>query len=127
MFRSNIAVNEWSAGNASHCSERQKRILMDIWPALKENGILIYSTCTFNPGENEENIKWLTEKHEAECIRMDMSDFKGITEIDFQGIYGYGFYPDKVRGEGFFISVVRKTGKQEKNSGKSPEESSIQT
>ncbi|MBK7712185.1 MAG: hypothetical protein IPJ37_15390, partial [Bacteroidales bacterium] len=39
-------------------ADRQKRILMDIWPALKENGILIYSTCTFNPGENEENIKW---------------------------------------------------------------------
>ncbi len=115
MFRSNIAVNEWSAGNASHCAERQKRIIMDIWPALKENGILIYSTCTFNPGENEENIKWLTEKHEAECIRMDVSNFKGITEIDFQGIYGYGFYPDRVRGDGFFISVIRKRGKQEKN------------
>ncbi len=115
MFRSNIAVNEWSAENISHCSERQKRIIMDIWPALKENGILIYSTCTFNPGENEENIKWLTEKQEAKCIQMDVSGFKEITEIDFNGIYGYGFYPDKVRGEGFFISVVRKKGKQEKN------------
>ena len=114
MFRGKIAVNEWSAENASLCSERQKRILMDIWPALKENGILIYSTCTFNPGENEENIKWLIGKNEAECVRMDVAGYKGITEIDFQGIYGYGFYPDKIRGEGFFISVVRKTGKQEK-------------
>lgn len=118
MFRSKIAVNEWSAENTAHCSERQKRILMDIWPALKENGILIYSTCTFNPGENEENIKWLIGKKEAECIRLDVAGFKGITEIDFLGIYGYGFYPDKVRGEGFFISVVRKTGKQEKTLGR---------
>lgn len=113
MFRDNIAVSEWSEANAAHCSERQKRILMDIWPALKENGILIYSTCTFNPGENEENIKWLTERHEAESVCLDISGFKGITEIDFNGISGYGFYPDKVRGEGFFISVIRKTGKQE--------------
>lgn len=112
MFRSAVAVSEWSEENAVHCSDRQKRIIMDIWPALKENGILIYSTCTFNPGENEENIKWLTGKHEAESIRLDVIDFKGITEIDFQGIYGYGFYPDKVRGEGFFISVLRKRGKQ---------------
>ncbi|MBK7712186.1 MAG: hypothetical protein IPJ37_15395 [Bacteroidales bacterium] len=49
----------------------------------------------------------------AECIRLDCKSFQGITEIDFQGIYGYGFYPDKVRGEGFFISAIRKKGKQE--------------
>jgi 16S rRNA C967 or C1407 C5-methylase (RsmB/RsmF family)/NOL1/NOP2/fmu family ribosome biogenesis protein len=115
MFRNNVAVNEWSVENTDHCSERQKRILMDIWPALKEQGILIYSTCTFNPGENEENIKWLIDKHEAEIVRLNIAEFKGITEIDYRGIYGYGFYPDKIRGEGFFISVIRKTGEQEKN------------
>src|SRR5450759_4291162 len=115
MFRNNVAINEWSVDNTAHCSERQKRILMDIWPALKENGILIYSTCTFNPGENEENIKWLIGKHEAEIVRLNIAEFKGITEIDYQGIYGYGFYPDRIRGEGFFLSVIRKTGKQGKN------------
>jgi 16S rRNA C967 or C1407 C5-methylase (RsmB/RsmF family)/NOL1/NOP2/fmu family ribosome biogenesis protein len=114
MFRGETAVGEWSAVNMVHCSERQKRILMDVWPALKENGVLVYSTCTFNPGENEENIKWIIGKKEAECIRLNVSDFKGIIEIDFEGIFGYGFYPDKVRGEGFFISAIRKTGKQEK-------------
>jgi 16S rRNA C967 or C1407 C5-methylase (RsmB/RsmF family)/NOL1/NOP2/fmu family ribosome biogenesis protein len=114
MFRGENALNEWSVGNTIHCSERQKRILMDVWPALKENGILVYSTCTFNPGENEENIKWFIEKKKAECIQMDVLDFNGITEIDFHGISGYGFYPDKVRGEGFFISAIRKTGQQEK-------------
>jgi NOL1/NOP2/fmu family ribosome biogenesis protein len=116
MFRNNIAISEWSVRNTAHCAERQKRILMDIWPALKENGLLIYSTCTFNPGENEENIKWLVDKQEAEIVRLNIEQFIGITEIDYQGIYGYGFYPDKIRGEGFFISVIRKTGKQEKKS-----------
>lgn len=112
MFRDQIAVNEWSVENTNHCSERQKRILMDVWPSLRENGFLIYSTCTFNPGENEKNIKWLTGKHEAEAIRLDISDFTGITEIDYEGIYGYGFYPGKIRGEGLFISVLRKTAKE---------------
>ena len=114
MFRNNVAVSEWSPENTAHCAERQKRILMDIWPALKENGILIYSTCTFNPGENEENIKWLIGKHEAECVRLEAAAFDGITEIDYEGIYGYGFHPGKSRGEGFFISVIRKRGKHEK-------------
>ena len=115
MFRGSTAPDEWSVSNTVHCAERQKRILMDVWPALKENGILVYSTCTFNPGENEENIKWLTGKHEAEIVRLNIAEFKGITEIDYQGVCGYGFYPDKIRGEGFFLSVIRKTGKQGKN------------
>ena len=110
MFRDSLAVNEWSEENANHCSERQKRILSDIWPALRDTGILIYVTCTFNPGENEENVKWLTSKFEAETIELDTSEFKNITEIDSRGIKGYGFYPGKIKGEGLFVSVIRKTG-----------------
>jgi 16S rRNA C967 or C1407 C5-methylase (RsmB/RsmF family)/NOL1/NOP2/fmu family ribosome biogenesis protein len=111
MFRDQIAVNEWSEGNAVHCCERQKRILADAWPALKENGILIYSTCTFNPDENERNIKWLSEKQAAETIKLDISGYQGITEIDYEGIHGYGFYPGKINGEGLFFSVIRKKDK----------------
>jgi NOL1/NOP2/fmu family ribosome biogenesis protein len=85
---------------------------MDVWPSLKENGILLYSTCTFNPAENEENIKWFTVKNEAESLRTDVSGFQGITEINFEGIFGYGFHPDKIRGEGFFISAIRKKTKE---------------
>jgi 16S rRNA C967 or C1407 C5-methylase (RsmB/RsmF family)/NOL1/NOP2/fmu family ribosome biogenesis protein len=110
MFRDPVARNEWSEENTTHCSERQKRILSDVWPALRNNGILIYSTCTFNPGENESNIKWLTSKYPAETININTSDFKNITEIDHQGIKGYGFYPGRIKGEGLFISVIRKTG-----------------
>jgi 16S rRNA C967 or C1407 C5-methylase (RsmB/RsmF family)/NOL1/NOP2/fmu family ribosome biogenesis protein len=118
MFRDKVAVSEWSVENTAHCSVRQKRILMDVWPSLKENGILVYSTCTFNPGENEENIKWLIDKHEAECVRLNVENFSGITEIDFEGIFGYGFYPGKVRGEGLFMAVIRKTGGQKAKSGR---------
>lgn len=112
MFRTEIAAKEWSESSANHCSDRQKRILMDIWPALKENGLLVYSTCTFNPGENEENIKWLIDRKKADSLRLDISSFNGITEIDFQGIFSYGFHPGKIRGEGFFISAMRKTDSQ---------------
>lgn len=110
MFRDDVAVNEWSEENTLHCSERQKRILSDVWPSLKENGILIYSTCTFNPGENEENIRWMADRNMAEPVELEVSDFRGTTEIDYQGIKGYGFYPGKIRGEGLFVSVMRKNG-----------------
>ena len=112
MFRDMIAISEWSTENTFLCAERQKRILMDVWPSLKENGLLVYSTCTFNPGENEKNIEWLIAKHEAESVSIDISSYEGITEIDHQGIKGYGFYPGRIKGEGLFISVLRKKGKQ---------------
>lgn len=115
MFRTKIATEEWSVENTILCAERQRRILMDVWPALKENGLLIYSTCTFNPAENEENISWLAGKNGAESIKLDVSAFKGITEISFNGMYCYYFFPGKIKGDGFFITVIRKKEAQENN------------
>lgn len=114
MFRADVAVQEWSEENAAHCAVRQKRIISDVWPSLKEDGLFMYSTCTFNPAENEENIKWLCEKSDAESIRLDISAFPGVIEINKGGIFGYGFHPGKVEGEGFFISVVRKKERQDR-------------
>jgi 16S rRNA C967 or C1407 C5-methylase (RsmB/RsmF family)/NOL1/NOP2/fmu family ribosome biogenesis protein len=115
MFRDPAAVKEWSSGKTLLCSQRQKRILKDIWPALKEGGILIYSTCTFNPAENEENVRWLTTNETAECLVIDKAQFNDIKDIDYQGITGYGFYPGKIKGEGFFISAIRKTERSKVN------------
>ncbi|MCU0456691.1 MAG: RsmB/NOP family class I SAM-dependent RNA methyltransferase [Bacteroidales bacterium] len=98
MFRDQVARDQWSADNARLCSERQRRILTDAWPALKKNGILVYSTCTFNPSENEENVKWLVSERDAETLKIDISGFEGIKEIIHEGIYGYGFHPGRIRG-----------------------------
>ncbi len=114
MFPDQVALREWSADNAYFCSVRQKRILKDVWPALKSGGFMIYSTCTFNPDENEKNILWLSDNMECKSERIDIKDPDGITEIKNNGIYGYGFYPGKIRGGGFFITVIRKTA-DEKN------------
>ncbi|TFH33337.1 MAG: rRNA methyltransferase [Bacteroidia bacterium] len=121
MFRKNEVVNEWSLANTRLCSERQKRILIDSWDSLKGGGLLIYSTCTFNPEENERNIGWLHDKKGAESVRLEINPDWGIAEIEYRGIYGYGFYPGRVRGEGFFITVCRKpdeTGYKPAGSGR---------
>jgi NOL1/NOP2/fmu family ribosome biogenesis protein len=118
MFRDFVAVKEWSVSKSAMCAERQKRILTDIWPSLKENGLLIYSTCTFNPAENEENVAWLREKFVSVSLEADISGFQGIKEIEFKGARGYGFHPGKIKGEGFFVSALRKTGDTGKPGGK---------
>jgi 16S rRNA C967 or C1407 C5-methylase (RsmB/RsmF family)/NOL1/NOP2/fmu family ribosome biogenesis protein len=106
--RDERAVSEWSVSNTELCSQRQQRILADVWPSLKDGGVLIYSTCTFNPGEDEDNIKWLREFASVEPVSLNLDDRWGITITDADGLPCYKFYPHKVGGEGFFITVLRK-------------------
>ncbi len=103
------AMQEWSLANVDLCSKRQRRILADVWPALKTNGVLIYCTCTYNQQENEENIQWLKEQHSIESIPLAIDKSWGSETIKTKNIEGYRFYPHQVKGEGFFLSVIRKT------------------
>lgn len=107
MFRKdNEAISEWSENNLRLCSERQKRILADIWDCLKPGGLLIYSTCTYNPGENEAILEWLMEEFQAQTIPIRHS-FDSITSGNSKACC-YHFYPHRTRGEGFFSGVVQK-------------------
>ena len=109
LFRRDAsAIQQWSVDNTNLCSTRQRRILADVWPALKNGGYLIYSTCTFNPAENEENLKWLAENNEVESIRIPLQENWGVEEIETDGMFGYRFLPHKVKGEGFFLTLIRK-------------------
>ena len=108
--RDESAVQEWSPDNAQLCAQRQQRILADVWPTLKDGGVLIYSTCTFNPAENEENIQWLSKFAAIEPMELKIADHWGIMVTDAGGFPCYRFYPHKVSGEGFFMAVIRKTG-----------------
>lgn len=109
LFRKDpSAMEEWSEDNVALCAQRQQRILADVWPALKQDGILIYSTCTYNTKENEENVGWLRKERKVESLKLKIEEGWGIEEIETHGIFGYRFYPHKVKGEGFFISVIRK-------------------
>ena len=68
MFRKDEeAQRQWSEDNVSLCASRQKRIVADVWPALAENGVFIYSTCTFNRYENDDNVEWIAESWCADC------------------------------------------------------------
>jgi len=111
MFRKDPhAVEEWSEENVKLCAQRQQRILMDVWEALKPGGILIYSTCTWNEQENEENIAWLAAQEVAESLHLSLQPHWGVLPSQQQGVAGYRFYPHRVAGEGFFMAVIRKAG-----------------
>ena len=110
MFRKDqVAVDEWSLENVDICWQRQRRILSDIWPALKPGGLLIYSTCTFNREEDEDNVAWIARELGADVLEVPVEEAWGITgNLIGDSFPVYRFLPHKVKGEGFFLAVLRK-------------------
>ena len=115
MFRKDEgAILEWSEYNVSLCAKRQREILSSVWDTLKNEGILVYSTCTFNREENEDNVRWICEILGADLLKINLDGNSDITESDF----GYRFYPQKTKGEGFFISILQKNSYSSKSTKK---------
>lgn len=110
MFRKDeVAVTEWSPENVATCWQRQRDILTDIWPTLRPGGLLIYSTCTFNTEEDEENVRWMTAELGAELLPVATDPAWGITpSLVPDVLHAYRFLPGRTRGEGFFLAALRK-------------------
>lgn len=110
MFRKDDnAVSEWSPENVDLCSKRQLRILYDVWDCLAAEGTLIYSTCTFNERENEDVVSRFIAENSAKCGKIALQPEWNITERGKNGAVSYRFFPHKTKGEGFSVSIIRKT------------------
>ncbi len=93
LFRKNPASrNEWSPALVDLCVARQRRILKDLWPSLRQGGFLLYSTCTFNTKENEDQVAWIRDTLGAYSV------------LDPQK-----YLPHRIQGEGFFMALLEKT------------------
>lgn len=119
MFRKDEgAIAEWSPQNVDRCRRLQREIVADIWPQLRPGGILIYSTCTFNTHENEENAAWIARELGAEFIEIDTPEEWNITGPLVGKDPVYRFLPGYSRGEGLFMAVLRKAGDSPLEGGK---------
>ena len=104
------ALDEWSVDHVKLCSERQKRILADALPALKQDGVLLYATCSYSAEENEMVCDWICENMGMESLKIPVDATWNITETisEKHGAAGYRFYPWQLNGEGFFLAAFRK-------------------
>ena len=123
MFRKDEqAQAQWSEDNVALCEARQRRIVADVWPALRQDGLFIYSTCTFNARENDGNVRWISESLDAEmlCADSSLGQIEGVIKTDC----GYSLVPGHVAGEGQYCSALRKRSEDQvswterKSSGK---------
>lgn len=121
MFRKDAqAIEEWSLQNVEKCCQLQRSIITDIWDNLRPGGILVYSTCTFNAHENEENVAWILNHYDAKLIEIPVEKEWNITSSlignplnDGRKFPVYRFIPGLTKGEGLFMAVLRKTGDNE--------------
>ncbi|HLG38834.1 MAG TPA: hypothetical protein VI461_04160, partial [Chitinophagaceae bacterium] len=93
--------------NVALCSQRQRRILADAMLALKKDGVLIYSTCSYSKEEDEGVVEWLERELKVKSQKLKVESNWNIVEVDPGN--GYRFWPDKIKGEGFFIACFKKT------------------
>ncbi len=103
------AFDHWSLDAVNTCSARQRRILQAAAMCVAPGGTLLYSTCTYNQEENKNNVSWFSKIHDFEILDIDLTRFEGIVNTH----PGYQFFPHKIKGEGFFISVMKKISGQE--------------
>lgn len=96
------AVKEWSVQNVEMCSHRQSVILEEATVCLREGGVLIYSTCTYESAENDDQIRKLLESGNFELCKIPPPN--GVVKTE----YGLQFYPHLINGEGFYMAVLRR-------------------
>ena len=112
MFRKDAdSIGEWSMENVGICWQRQRSIVSDVWGCLKPGGLFIYSTCTYNAWEDEENVRWMMQHFGAEPLVVPVEKewgIRGDVTLGEDALPVYRFLPSHVKGEGFFLSVLRK-------------------
>ena len=110
MFRKDPrAREEWSPAVVDLCAARQKRILADVWPALREGGWLLYSTCTYEAAENDDNLAWAAAELGGDILEpeAEFEDF-GVRRTPHGHLLEAGVVP----GEGQWAGALRKTAPQ---------------
>jgi len=109
MFRKGEdIINSWNPSLNDMCAVRQLEILEQANNALKNDGILIYSTCTYSKKENEDVVNAFMKKHNYKLLSIDANLPRGVNMPQ-----AVRLYPHKVKGEGQFVAVLQK---QEENS-----------
>lgn len=119
MIRKNpTARSQWSPGLIKQCVTLQRQILESVWETLIPGGYLLYSTCTFNTAENEENVAWLCETFSAIPIELKLTDFPGVLPALKSDIPAIRMVPGHIDGEGQFLAVVQKPLDQQSHKAK---------
>lgn len=102
------AIHQWMPSLVQQCSTLQRQLVSESVRALRNGGYLIYSTCSYSPDENLNNVKHFVSTYGLDPVPLHFPKTWGIETLEQNGIEGYQLFPHRVRGEGLFIAVLQK-------------------
>lgn len=116
MFRKdNKLIKSWESKGPDEYAPLQRSILDSAANMLKDGGMILYSTCTFSRIEDEDNVKGFLSSH---------PEFSLERIFDYEGfVRGFGMeeairlFPHRLKGEGHFVALMRKSGIPSDNTG----------
>ena len=112
MFRKEeVAREDWSEDAVKMCAARQLSIVREAWQSLKEGGLFIYSTCTFNDEEDEGVLRRFIEDVGdvfEPSQRVEIDENWGVVRGEVGAFQTFRFFPHKTDSEGLFVAVARK-------------------
>jgi NOL1/NOP2/sun family putative RNA methylase len=116
IMKSPQTLKTWSLNTSKGLGNVQKQMMLSAIECLKENGTLVYSTCSLEPEENEENVDWLIKKFGFKVEEIKLHGFKSIggiaswekNEFDKQVEKCLRIYPQYNNTEGFFVAKLKK-------------------
>ena len=119
MFRKDPgAIKSWESYGVKHCCQLQRNILKEAAKMLKPGGLLLYSTCTFSPEENEGMIEEFLKNHMDFKI-VPIEPAEGFKKAQPQWVGGreqiegcVRLWPHKIKGEGHFVALLQKQGEE---------------
>ncbi len=112
MFRKEeVAREDWSEEAVKMCAARQLSIVREAWQSLRDGGLFIYSTCTFNEDEDEGLLRAFIEEtgdvfEPSQSVEID--DAWGIVKGEVGAFQTFRFFPHKTDSEGLFVAIARK-------------------
>jgi 16S rRNA C967 or C1407 C5-methylase (RsmB/RsmF family)/NOL1/NOP2/fmu family ribosome biogenesis protein len=107
------AIRQWSPSLVHSCAVMQQQIVHHAIKGLKQDGILIYSTCSYSMEENMDNIRYFMDEYPLESVSISFPDEWGIQKLEQKEATGYQLYPHRIKGEGLFVAVLKNTGTNE--------------
>ena len=121
MFRKEEALaRDWTPEKSAELSDIQKDLVLKAADMIRPGGMLLYSTCTFSPEENEQTIEYLLQEY-PEFKICEMEGYEGFADGMPQVTESKNpelektvrIFPHRMKGEGHFLALLQKGEKQE--------------